>query len=157
MQKINRKEKLSQAQLKRFNKYEEAAKDCLADNLIIDGASTYHNLILGIFSSMGWKPGMKGFTAKIFDKLDFEIVDVKQTSEGTTIILRPVNASVAVCMTTAKVRDMLQRDVYRNFSEKKKLIERDAFTFEHLSENAMKTFYPEAHKMRTRDLKKFET
>jgi len=56
-----------------------------------------------------------------------------------------------------KVQKFLQSSLYRDRPEEIKLAERDAYTFEQLSDNAMKTFYPEAYEMRTRDLKKSES
>lgn len=41
---------------------------------------------------------------------------------------------------------------YEDYGEKDKLVERDAYTFQGLSENARKMFYPEAYNIRTSDL-----
>jgi len=57
-QKINKKEKLTQAQLILVNKYEAAAKDCLIDEGFWKTVSPeFYNDQLGL----GWEPGMKGF------------------------------------------------------------------------------------------------
>ncbi|MCD6027549.1 MAG: hypothetical protein K0R08_2068 [Solimicrobium sp.] len=60
----------------------------------------------------------------------------------------------AVCVTPEFVSQALNLETYQNIDEEELLLERDALTFEKLSENAIKMFYPEAYKMRTRDLER---
>jgi hypothetical protein len=137
LQEANGGKNLSQAQLECLNLYKEAAKDCLKDH------------VLGFFpidtvklDAPSWKPGMKGVVIRAAN-LDLELLeDVEQTPEGVIVPARAAAVDVAVCTITIMVQNLLQGDHYRDHSAGLRLAERDAHTFQHLSENAIKTFYP---------------
>lgn len=147
MQKTARKEKLSRSELKRLNHYQEASKDCLRD-VAIDGPLFQYDLLMSQLNDFQWAPGKTDLLFPFFD-LEFGILEVKQKLGGLAVpLLIPADPGISVCMTTSRVSDLLNT-LYKDCSEKKKLAERDANTFAHLSENAITTFYPEAHRMRT--------
>jgi len=140
--KARKKEKLSRAEVKRFQVYEQAAQDCLAvETIFITSREPYTDLL------KRWKPGMD-FSLQMGEAI-LNIVNMKETQEGMVQFTLLMNAVDAVCARPTVVNDALQLEQYRNLPEKMKLAERDAYTFENFSGKGMKTFYPEAYEMRT--------
>jgi len=123
--------------------YKDAAKDCLTDCIFSGalGKQIYNKMV-----ASGWKPGNK---AVLSPPLAVEIIDVKQGLTGQFLIARYINPYEAVFSAIYKVKNVFNE--YKNASDELRLAERDAHTFEHLSNNAIKTFYPEAYEMRTRN------
>lgn len=152
-QKIQKKEKLSQPELERLDNYQAAAQDCLHEyNFNMDTPADNYDYLRG----RGWKPGgQRDFSIDIqlksvisptnFLSLTVQILDAKQGPKYTHLALQPALVDV-VALTTEKVQSHLLK--HPEYSEKHKLCERDAHTFEALSDNAIRTFYPEAHALR---------
>jgi hypothetical protein len=83
------------------------------------------------------------------ETMKIEVLNVERTSLGTRLTNCPDDVGDIVSLRTDKVKRTLSTDKYQHLSEKLKLAERNAYTFEQLLENAMKKFYPEAYIMRT--------
>lgn len=150
-------ESLTPEECIQLESYKEAARDCYPAYVIINKPISdpdYHN-----FSKLlaRWqKVGPEGLEM-VFGKdntLTMTIMDIKQTDKDTiTINMRYKDPILSVINLPEKIRSLLEEN-YKDESYIMKLVERDAYTFEHLSAKACLTFYHEAHKIRRDTLKK---
>jgi hypothetical protein len=138
---------LTKVESNRLLKYKLAAKDCLLFKTVdTNPPEMYDELV-----KLGWRPGVKGLTVPLNNVVTMEILDVTKSASETTCLMQTINPIDSVLYTVDKI-DIYLNSYYQKFTPNSKLAERDAFTFEHLSQNAIKTFYPEADKLRKKDI-----
>ena len=136
---------LTRKELGKLKIYDEAAQDCIIPRIVTESPpETYERLL-----KLGWQAGMKNFTLTNNGETR-EVLDVKKTSKATIITMRFTTKKEVVFNILDNVKEKLNGS-YRYASEKIKLAERDAYTFQSLSKLACETFYREAYSIRTRD------
>lgn len=141
-------ESLTKREQKMLAQNDAATQHCLRPVIQDSGPRNMYDSLL----TLGYKPGMKGFTLSR-DGETREVLNVKRTRQKTIVFMRQVDPVPAFFTSMQTVNDKLQSS-YKHKSWLIKLIERDAFTFQHLSADAIEHFYPEVNALRQRDIKK---
>ncbi|MDF2867524.1 MAG: hypothetical protein K0S11_994 [Gammaproteobacteria bacterium] len=140
--------KLSSIDSGLLDSYTQASKNCLSSVIVTPiSPHTYQQL-----TQAGWKQGSQDFTFALPIDNDKELVEVIQELpiQGSKRLLavKPRDPAYAVSIIPRVVTSALNQPTYKNKSEKIKLAEREAYTFQTLSEQAIQTFYEEAYTLR---------
>lgn len=89
------------------------------------------------------------------DGITWKILEVRKTETATIILLESVTPAFSVFNILYTIESRIKKGEYKDLPEQLQLAERDAYTFEHLSEEAIEVFYPEAHEMKKNDIKQY--
>lgn len=144
------KERLTKQEIKHLRKFKNSflknTKNCLRP-LIKDISShgTYNSLL-----KHGYTPGQKGYTlTKGHDTM--EIFHVKQTKKETITYMKPIGEILAF-FESVRMAHLKLNTSYRMKHPLEKAIEREAYTFQHLSKHLIDAFYPEVQKLHEEDI-----
>lgn len=139
-----------------LEKYTQASAGCLISDFENEiSASMYDTLI-----KSGWKEGARNSATVAREggeKIEIvQITKVKKSDQSYQYmsLMRAKDSAQTVILVPSKVQTMLNLPRYRDKSESVKLAEREAYTFEELSEQAIQVFYEEAHELRQNYIKK---
>ena len=125
--------------------YEAAVQECQAP--LIADRNKLENL--AALEALELKPG--SIVEKGLEKM--RILAIRVEKQQIIIEMEPAEPALCVFAGLEVVHEKLANDHYRDKSFIEKLIERDAYTFQCLSEKAIKMFYPEASAMLREDIK----
>ncbi|MCD6026750.1 MAG: hypothetical protein K0R08_1269 [Solimicrobium sp.] len=156
-QKKNSGEILSTQEYELFKKYEDASQGSLTDYVLVVRSSQpeYHSLmkLIPIQEQAG------GVRIKMYDlEVEVEVLNfspgklVRGPHQNGKFYVRFLSPGDLVCVEIAAASKVLEDPMYRDSGEEAILFERDAYTFQKLSESARQMFYPEANEMRTSGL-----
>lgn len=140
-----RKEFLSPDDIQLLNNYMRAAQQCLVP-LIYD---INDKKILPLLIQQGVQPG--SIMTKGLEQM--KILSLETQGNKLIIAMEPVDPAMRIFQVLKDVNEKLNNETYRNKSTIEKLIERDAYTFQRLSEDAINLFYPEAQNLINEDIK----
>ncbi|MFN8769908.1 MAG: hypothetical protein ACK5WP_03465 [Neisseriaceae bacterium] len=139
MKEVNR-EKLTQKETLKLEKYKDAAKNCFPiKGPQITPHDGYQKLL-----KLGWYPGKIDFTFLTNELIEHKVFDVKQTSSETIIEAESITPDYSVFRTLKNVEEKILRGLYSQSSKEMQLSERNAYTFQYLSAKSAEVFYPEA-------------
>lgn len=140
---------LTSVERDRLYAYKAASKNCLAPIIRdINPIQTYQKIL-----DLGWYPNKKDFTITK-EGITMRVISVEKSSTATIIIMKPETSFYSVLHILDKLEEKLVKGSYKDLPKKLKLTERDAFTFEFLSQEAIDLFYPEANQLRLKDIEK---
>jgi hypothetical protein len=156
--------KLNETELTELKRYMTASKGCILEPSKIEISQTKYEM----YTNLGLKDNEKishfiqmptEFALKTeFWLGSYEIVRIhkthlKENQYKYYAFIKPRYPEQAILALPERIKIILATN-YKNSSTLSNLIEREAFTFESLSESAIKTFYPEAKKLRDTFLEK---
>jgi hypothetical protein len=138
---------LTEAEDERLLEYKLAAKDCLLCKFEDSNPPEMYDRLV----NLGWRPDIKGFFIQINPAVTLEVLNVTKLPSESICLMQTIDPIDSVLFIDEKVTNYL--NTYFKYSRYSWLAERDAFTFETLSDNAIKTFYPEAGELWEKDVR----
>lgn len=132
------KKLLSHREMQRLQTYKDACKDCFIDD-IIKGSSEYESFVKNNIQ--------EGDYIQMNNGLEDRLNLVKLLHDKKEVVLRCTNPISFILLEYSEKIEFI-RWKYKDADPVTKIAEREAHTFEHLSESAIKTFYPEAYELR---------